>query len=164
MASEFSFDIVSEIDPQELVNALDQTRREITGRYDFKDVVVEIKQEPEQLIILAPTEFKFNAVMDILKSKLIRRNLDLRILGEAKVEPASGGTVRVILPLVAGISAENAKLVSRLIRDKLPKIKTVIQGEEVRVSSKSKDELQTVMELLRQQTEIKIPLQFTNYR
>lgn len=164
MANEFSFDIVSEIDSQELVNALDQARREIAGRYDFKDILVEIKQEPDQLTILAPTEFKFNAVMDILKSKLIRRNLDLRILGEAQIEPASGGTIRVFVPLLAGISADTAKLINRLIRDKLPKIKTVIQGEEVRVSSKSKDELQEVMELLRQQPAIKIPLQFTNYR
>lgn len=164
MASEFSFDIVSEIDRQELANALDQTRREIAGRYDFKDAPVEIKEEKDQLIISAPTEFKFKAALDIIKSKLIKRNLDLRILGEYKSEPATGGTIRVTIPLVAGIAQENAKLINKLIRDKLPKVKTAIQGEAIRVSSKSKDELQTVMAMLHSQPEIKIPLQFINYR
>ena len=164
MASEFSFDIVSEIDQQELTNALDQTRREISTRYDFKDAQVEIKQETDYLTILAPTEFKFNAAMDIIKSKLIRRNVDLRILGEAKIEPASGGTVRVTVPLVKGIAQEQAKVINKLIRDQLPKIKAAIQGEAIRVSSKSKDELQEVMDLLKNQPTITMPLQFTNYR
>ena len=164
MASEFSFDIVSEIDQQELVNALDQTRREISTRYDFKDAQVEIKQEADGLIILAPTEFKFNAAMDIIKSKLIRRNLDLRILGEAKIEPASGGTIRARVPLVEGISQDQAKLINKLIRDRLPKVKATIQGEAIRVSSKSKDELQEVMDFLKSQPTITLPLQFTNYR
>jgi len=164
MASEFSFDVVSEIDRQELANALDQTRREIAGRYDFKDAAVEIKEEKDQLVVLAPTEFKFTAAMDIIKSKLIRRNLDLRILGENKLEPASGGSVRVMIPLVAGISAEKAKLINKIIRDHFPKIKASIQGEAIRVSSKSKDDLQAVMDLLKQKPEISLPLQFTNYR
>ena len=164
MASEFSFDIVSEIDQQELVNALDQARREVATRYDFKDTSVEIKQEKDQLIILTPSEFKFKAVMDIIKSKLIRRNLDLRILGASKIEPASGGAVRATIPLVEGISQDTAKLINKIIRDQMPKIKTVIQGEAVRVSSKSKDELQAVMAYLKQQPKIALPLQFTNYR
>ncbi len=164
MASEFSFDIVSEIDQQELVNALDQARREIAIRYDFKDIYVDIKQEKGELVIVAPTEFKFNAVMDIIKSKLLRRNLDLRILGVSKTEPASGGAVRAIIPLVEGISQDTAKLINKIIRDQTPKIKTVIQGEAVRVSSKSKDELQAVMVYLKQKPEITIPVQFTNYR
>lgn len=164
MANEFSFDIVSEIDRQELTNALDQTRREISTRYDFKDAQVEIKQEADELVMLAPTEFKFNAAMDIIKSKLIRRNLDLQILGEAKIEPASGGTVRVTVPLIEGISQDQAKLINKLIRDQLPKIKSTIQGEAIRVSSKSKDELQTVMNLLKNQPTLTLPLQFTNYR
>ena len=164
MASEFSFDIVSEIDQQELANALDQARREIVARYDFKDTFVEIKQEKGQLIILAPTEFKFNAVLDIIKSKLVRRQLDLRILGENKLEPASGGTVRVTIPLKEGISNEDAKTINKIIRAALPKIKTTIQGEAVRVSSKSKDELQAVMTLLKGKSEIVFPLQFINYR
>ncbi|MFH0912402.1 MAG: YajQ family cyclic di-GMP-binding protein [Patescibacteria group bacterium] len=164
MASEFSFDVVSEIDRQELTNALDQARREITARYDFKDVVVEIKLEPNHLIISAPSEFKFNAVMDIVKSKLMRRQLDLRILGEAKIEPASGGTVRANVPLAEGIAADTAKKISKIIRDNFPKVKPTIQGEAIRVNSKSKNELQAVMTLLKHQDELVLPLQFTNYR
>ncbi|MFA5967380.1 MAG: YajQ family cyclic di-GMP-binding protein [Patescibacteria group bacterium] len=164
MATESSFDIVSEIDQQELANALDQTRREIAGRYDFKDAPVEIKEEKDQLVILAPTEFKFNAALDIIKSKLIRRQLDLRILGENKIEPASGGAVRVTIPLVAGISADRAKLINKIIRDQLPKVKATIQGDTIRVSSKSRDDLQAVMALFKDKPEVTIPLQFTNYR
>lgn len=164
MASEFSFDIVSEIDQQELVNALDQTRREIASRFDFKGLKIDIALEKEQLIILAPSEFKLTAVIDIIKSKLLRREIDLRILGEMKTEPASGGSVRATLPLVKGISQETAKLINKMIRDTLPKIKSAIQGDTLRVSSKSKDELQAVMDLLRQSEAIKIPLQFINYR
>lgn len=164
MASEFSFDIVSEIDQQELVNALDQTRREIASRFDFKGLKIDITLEKEQLIILAPSEFKLTAVIDIIKSKLLRREIDLRILGEMKTEPASGGSVRATLPLVKGISQESAKLINKMIRDALPKIKSAIQGDTLRVSSKSKDELQAVMDLLRQSEAIKIPLQFINYR
>ena len=164
MATESSFDIVSEIDQQELTNALDQTRREIAGRYDFKDATVEIKEEKDQLVLLAPTEFKFNAALDIIKSKLIRRNLDLRILGGNKIEPATGGSVRVTIPLLAGISAENAKLINKLIRESFPKAKSIIQGDAVRVSSKSRDELQAIMALLKDRPDITFPLQFTNYR
>lgn len=164
MATEFSFDIVSEIDQQELANALDQTRREIATRFDFKGLKMEINLEKDQLIILAPTDFKFNAALDIIKSKLIRRNLDLRILGENKIEPASGGSVRVTIPLVAGVTSEQTKLINKIIRDNLPKVKTVIQGDTIRASSKSRDELQAVMALLKDKPEITIPLQFTNYR
>ncbi|MEA1909963.1 MAG: YajQ family cyclic di-GMP-binding protein [Patescibacteria group bacterium] len=164
MASEFSFDIVSEIDQQELTNALDQVRREITGRYDFKGLFVEIKQEEDKLIVSVPDEYKLNAVVDILKSKLMRRNLDLKILGEIKQEPASGGTIRATIPLVEGVSQDKAKLINKIIRDELPKIKSSIQGSSIRVSSKSKDELQSIMDLLKEHSQIDIPLQFTNYR
>ena len=164
MAAEFSFDIVSEINQQELANALDQARREIATRYDFKDLTIEIKLEKDRLIVSAPSDFKLTAVVDIIKSKLIRREVDLRILGEMKMEPASGGSVRATIPLVQGISQDIAKTINKLIRDTLPKIKSVIQGDTLRVSSKNKDELQTVMNLLRQAETVKIPLQFINYR
>src|SRR4030042_4854701 len=109
MTVEFSFDIVSEIDWQELNNALDQTRKEIAARYDFKDVPVEIKVEDKQLVVLVPDEYKLRAVMDIIQSKLIRRGLGLRILGEEKRESASGGSLRSTVKLVEGIDAEYAK-------------------------------------------------------
>src|SRR5688572_19466652 len=106
MASDHSFDIVSEIDMQELTNALDQTRKEIITRYDFKGVPVEIEQKTEkdkkELIITTADEYKLKAVMDMLESKLLKRNLDLKILGKPKNEPAAGGSIRSTIPLIAG--------------------------------------------------------------
>lgn len=162
--ADFSFDIVSEIDQQELHNALDQARKEIATRYDFKDIPVEINSDQQQLTITTTDDYKFRAVMDIVKSKLIRRGLDLRILGEEKIEPAAGGKMRVIIPLVEGVAGDLAKKINKSIRDQLPKVKTTIQGVAIRVSSKSKDELQSVMHLLKNDQQITIPLQFTNYR
>lgn len=162
--ADFSFDIVSEIDQQELHNALDQARKEIATRYDFKDIPVEINSDQQQLTITTTDDYKFRAVMDIVKSKLIRRGLDLRILGEEKIEPAAGGKIRVIIPLIEGVAGDLAKKINKSIRDQLPKVKTTIQGATIRVSSKSKDELQSVMNLLKSDQQITIPLQFTNYR
>lgn len=162
--ADFSFDIVSEIDRQELANALDQVRKEITTRYDFKDIPVEIVSEPEKLIITTSDEYKFKAVMDIIKSKLIRRGLSLGILGEEKMEPATAGKLRVTINFVEGVEAEKAKQINKLIRERMPKVKATIQGEAIRVSSKSKDELQAIMALLTNHPEVRIPLQFTNYR
>lgn len=162
--ADFSFDIVSEIDRQELTNALDQVRKEIATRYDFKDVPVEIVSDKEKLTITTSDEYKFKAVMDIIKSKLIRRGLSLGILGEEKSEPAASGKLRVTINFVEGVEAEKAKQINKLIREQMPKIKATIQGEAIRVSSKSKDELQAVMSLLTNNPQINIPLQFTNYR
>jgi len=164
MAAEYSFDVVSKIDQQELANALDQARREITARYDFKDVLVDIKVADGILTVHTADEYKFTAVMDIIKSKLIHRGLDLKILGEEKREDAANATLRVTIKLVEGITGDYAKTINRLIRDKFPKIKSNIQGEELRVSSKNKDDLQAVMQLLKTDPTVKIPLQFTNYR
>jgi len=164
MASDHSFDIVSEIDGQELVNALDQTRKEIATRYDFKDVPVEIKQEEKQLVITTADEYKLKAVRDMLDSKLLRRGLNLKILGDPKNEPATMGQIRSTIPLVAGVSSDKAKVINKLIRDTYPKVKTTIQGEEIRVVSPSLDTLQAVMDLLKSADQVDIPLQFTNYR
>lgn len=164
MASDYSFDVVSKIDQQELANALDQARREIIARYDFKDILADVKVAEGALTVHTTDEYKLAAILDIIKSKLIRRGLDLKILGEQKREDASGGTLRVTIKLVEGISAEYAKTINKLIRDHFPKVKSSIQGEELRVSSKSKDELQAVMQLLKNDPSVKLPLQFTNYR
>ena len=163
MASDHSFDIVSEIDGQELVNALDQTRKEIAVRYDFKDTPVEIKQEATQLVITTTDEYKLKAVRDVLDSKLLRRGLNLKILGEPKNEPATQGQIRSTIPLVAGISADKAKQINKLIRDTYPKVKTMIQGETIRVTNPSIDTLQAVMDLLNQAS-LDLPVQFINYR
>jgi len=159
-----SFDIVSEINHQELNNALDQTRKELSTRYDFKGIIAEIKLDDNQLTITVPDEYKFKALMEIIHSKMIRRGLDLNILGEQKTEPASGGSIRTVIKLIEGIDQESAKKINKLIREQLPKIKTVIQGDTIRVSSKSRDELQSVMQLLKANSGLNLPLQFINYR
>lgn len=163
MPNDHSFDIVSEIDDQELVNALDQTRKEIAVRYDFKNVPVEIKQEAAQLIIMTADEYKLKAVRDVLDTKLLRRGLTLKILGEPKNEPATQGQIRSTIPLISGVSAEHAKQINKLIRDTFPKVKTAIQGETIRVTNPSLDTLQKVIDLLRN-SNLDIPLQFINYR
>jgi len=164
MASESSFDIVSEIDRQELSNALDQVRREVAQRYDFKGLTIEIKEEADKLIIAVPDEYKYTALLEVIKTKLMRRDVSLKILGDEHKEPASGGTLRVTIKLVEGVEGEMAKLINKLIRDAFPKIKSTIQGPTIRVSSKSRDELQAVMKLLEANPQITVPLQFTNYR
>ncbi|MFA5010164.1 MAG: YajQ family cyclic di-GMP-binding protein [Patescibacteria group bacterium] len=161
--ADHSFDIVSEIDNQELVNALDQTRKELAVRYDFKDTPVEIKHEASQLIITTADEYKLKAVRDILDGKLLRRGLSLKILGESKNEPATLGQIRSTIPLVAGVSSEKAKVINKLVRDSYPKVKTTIQGDTIRVVSPSLDTLQAVMDLLKNAA-LDLPLQFTNYR
>jgi len=133
-------------------------------RYDFRGISTEIKHEGDKLVILTADEYKLKAVRDILESKLMRRGLDLKILGEPKNEPASGGQIRSTVPLVSGISSDKTKLVNKLIREQFPKAKTVVQGDEMRVQSKSIDELQAIMQLLKNSPQIDIPLQFTNYR
>lgn len=162
--ADHSFDIVSEIDMMELTNALDQTRKELAVRYDFKDVPVEIKQEEKKLVITTADEYKLKAVRDILESKLLKRNLDLKILGETKNEAATMGQVRSTITLVAGISSEKAKPINKLIRDAFPKAKPQIQGETIRVVSGSIDDLQAIMTLLKNSPAVDIPLQFENYR
>lgn len=168
MASDYSFDIVSQINQQELANALDQVRREVSTRYDFKDVLVDIKVAEGALTIHTAGEYKFKAVLEIIKSKLIRRGLDLKILGEESAswrrEATTGGTLRVTIKLAEGISPDYAKTINKLIRDAHPKIRITIQGDAIRVSGESKDELQAVMQLLKTNPTVKIPLQFTNYR
>lgn len=162
--ADFSFDIVSEINWQELNNALDQVRREIATRYDFKGIEVEIKIDDGQLVITAPDRYKFKALMEIIKSKLISRGLNLKILGEEKIEKASGGNIRVIIKLIEGITQDQIKRINKMIREQMPRIKTTVQGMAIRVSSRSKNELQEIIQLLGNNPAINIPLQFVNYR
>lgn len=166
MASDFSFDITCDYDHQEMVNAIDQTRREIENRYDFKGVPVEINHNDKagELIIQTDSDYKLTALVDILESKMVKRDLSLKILDKsAPLEAASGGTVRQKIVLRSGLNSDDAKSISKLIRDNFPKSKPIIQGEEIRVSSKSKDELQEIMQLLRS-ADLQMPLQFGNYR
>ena len=163
MAGDVSFDVVSDFDEQELRNALDQVRREVGQRYDFKGVTVDLTQAKDEIVLVTDDEYRAAAIKDLVESKAIRRNLSLKILDWGKVEPAGGNKVRQEIKLRRGLTDEIAKRLTKLIRDEFPKVKSQIQGDAVRVSGKSKDELQKVITRLRELDE-PVPLQFQNYR
>ena len=163
MAGEASFDVVSDFDEQELRNALDQVRREIIQRYDFKGAHVELAQEKARLVLVTDSEMHAKAVRDLIETKAVRRNLSLKIFDWGKVEPAGGNKVRQEIELRRGLSDELARKIVKLIRDEFPKVQPRVQGDAVRVAGKSKDELQRVITRLRELDEA-VPLQFENYR
>ena len=158
-----SFDLVSDFDQQELVNALDQVRREVATRYDFKGARISLELGKAEITLQADDEYRAGAVKDLLQTKAVRRNLSLKIFDWGKLEPAAGGTVRQQIGLKRGLTSEQAKELSRMIRETFPKVKPSIQGDAVRVSGKSKDELQAVISHLRA-LDYPIALQFENYR
>jgi cyclic-di-GMP-binding protein len=163
MAGDISFDVVSDFDEQELRNALDQVRREVQQRYDFKGVTVDLTQAKDELTLLTDDEHRAAAVKDLIESKAIRRSLSLKIFDWGKVEPAGGNKVRQTIKLRRGLTEDVAKRISKMIRDEFPKSKSQIQGDTVRVSGKSRDELQRIITRLRELDE-PVPLQFQNYR
>jgi cyclic-di-GMP-binding protein len=163
MASTFSFDVVSDFDRQELVNALDQTNREIISRYDLKDTQTTVELAEDKITIHTASEMTLDAVHDMLQSKAIKRNLSLKIFDYGKIEASSGNRIRQEVTLKKGISQEIAKQISKLIRDEFKKVQPSIQGDVVRVTAKDKDELQGVMQRLKQE-DLPVALQFTNYR
>jgi cyclic-di-GMP-binding protein len=163
MAGESSFDVVSDFDQQELVNALDQVRREIATRYDFKGSRSTLELGKAEITLSADDEFRAKAVRDLVESKAVRRGLSLKVFDWGRLEPASGGTVRQQIALKRGLTSEQAKELAKLIRDRYPKVKPVIQGDAVRVTGKSKDELQAVIGHLRG-LDYPVALQFINYR
>ena len=162
-ASDFSFDVVSDFDRQEVVNAVDQALRELKTRYDLKDTNSSIDLDKDKVTFQAPSDFVLKTVRELLEGKLIRRNLSIKILDYGQIEQASGNTVRQVAKLKRGIDQDLAKQITKLIRDKAPKVKSQIQGEAVRVTGKSKDDLQGVIKLLKDQ-DYPVDLQFTNYR
>jgi uncharacterized protein YajQ (UPF0234 family) len=165
MAGEVSFDVVSDFDQQELVNALDQARREIGTRYDFKGARAELELAKAEVILRADSEGRARAMRDLLESKAIRRGLSLKIFDWGEIEEAGGNTVRQRVGLRRGLPEDLAKKITKLIRDDFPKVKSQIQGDAIRVSSKSKDDLQRVIGRLREESEgYPVPLQFQNYR
>ena len=163
MAGDVSFDVVSDFDKQELRNALDQVRREVSQRYDFKGVTVDLTQNKTDLLLVTDDDYRAAAVKDLIESKAIRRDLSLKIFDWGKVEPSGGNKVRQEIKLRRGLTDDVAKRITKLIRDEFPKVKSQIQGDAVRVSGKSKDELQKVITRLRELDE-PVPLQFQNYR
>jgi uncharacterized protein YajQ (UPF0234 family) len=162
MAQEFSFDVVSDFDHQELVNAVDQARREIGTRYDFKNLTATIELEKEQLTLLSEGDMQLRAMLDVLKTKFHKRSLDLKILDPQKPEDAAKGNLRQVIKLRRGINDELAKRLQKQIRGH-PKVQVRIQGDQLRVTGKDKDALQGVIASLRG-ADLDVPLQFTNYR
>jgi cyclic-di-GMP-binding protein len=163
MAGDCSFDIVSQFDEQELVNAIDQARREVQTRYDLKDTKTDIAQAKDSITITTDSELSLKSVRDILESKAVRRKLSLKIFKPGKEESAAGSRVRQVIELQQGITQEQAKELSKIIREAYPKVRTQIQGDTVRVMAKSRDDLQAVIALLKQR-DYPIPLEFINYR
>lgn len=160
-----SFDIVSKVDIAEAVNAIDQAMREIKQRYDFRGSVskIELNQNENKITLTSEDEFKLKSVIDVLQGKLIKRGISLKALVYGKVENASGGTVRQEVSLQQGIPQDKAKEIVKFIKDKKMKVQAQIQSDQVRVSAKKKDDLQTVIAELKEK-DFGIPLQFANYR
>ncbi|HEY9860628.1 MAG TPA: YajQ family cyclic di-GMP-binding protein [Candidatus Obscuribacterales bacterium] len=163
MAGTSSFDVVSDFDRQELVNAIDQTIREIKSRFDLKDTKTTVELGEDVITINTDSEFTLDAVHTLLQTKSAKRNLSLKIFDYGKVESASGNRVRQEIKLKKGISKEIAKQISLLIRDEFKKVQASIQGDAVRVSAKDKDDLQAVIQRLKQE-DLPVALQFNNYR
>jgi uncharacterized protein YajQ (UPF0234 family) len=163
MAQDYSFDVVSQFDRQELVNAVNQAQREIATRYDFKDTGATIELGEKEINLHGPSDFKMKAMLDVLQSKLVKRQLSLKILKPGPIEPAAKGTVRQKIELQEGIADELAREMVKQIKQVSPKVQPRIQGDAIRVSSREKDLLQQVIQALKA-SEGPVPLQFINYR
>ena len=163
MASESSFDVVSRVDSQELDNALNQTRKEIENRFDFKNSKTSIEFDGKAITLVSDDELKMRNVVDVLKSKAVRRGLDVKAFDFGAVEPAAGGTVRQVAKIRSGIPKEQGQTLLAEIKGLKLKVNAQYQDDHVRVSVKSKDDLQKVIAALRS-LEFELPLQFVNYR
>ena len=165
MAENFSFDVVSDFDRQELVNALDQVKREVSQRYDLKGTDTSLVLEKENILITTNSELTLNSVIDIIRQKAIKRKLSLKIFDYKNIEVVSGNKVKQIISLKRGLNQEIAKKISKKIRDEFKKVNVSINGETLRITSKSKNDLQLTIKLLNNLEEkYKIPLQANNYR
>jgi uncharacterized protein YajQ (UPF0234 family) len=159
-----SFDVVSEVDMQEVRNAVDQAAREVATRFDFKDTGSSIELAGSELHLASATEDRLRAVVQVLEEKLVKRQVSLKALDRGKVEEAAKGTVRQTIKLQAGISSDNARKINKTIKDKAPKgVQSQTQGDQVRVTGKKRDDLQAVIQALKAE-DFGIPLQFTNFR
>ncbi len=164
MADNYSFDVTSKVDAQEVKNAVDQAIKEVRQRYDLKDTKSEINLEDESSVILtSDDEYKLAAVSDILQSKLVKRGVSLKALVHEKIEKALGGHARQKITIQQGIATEKAKEIAKAIRDSKLKVQTQIQGDQVRVLGKDKDALQSAIQFIKS-TDFGIDLQFINYR
>jgi cyclic-di-GMP-binding protein len=160
---QFSFDIVSEVDLQEVRNAVDQAGREIAQRFDFKNTDTRLALADEKIEMHSSTEDRLKAAWQVLQEKAVKRSISLKALHPGEVEPAAKGAVRQTVSVVTGLSDDKAKEISKFAKQSVPKVQTQIQGEQVRVLGKSKDELQAVIRAVKEH-DFGVALQFTNYR
>ena len=163
MASEFSFDVVSRIDEQELDNALNQARKEIEGRFDFKNSKTSIESDGKKITVISDDELKMRNVLDIIQSKAVKRGVDIKAFEIGTLEPAAQSTVRQVITLKTGIAKDKSKQLTEKIKSLKLKVNTQVQDEQIRVSSKSKDDLQHVCKCCASM-DFELPLQFINYR
>lgn len=163
MAGESSFDVVSRIDEQELENALNQARKEIAGRFDFKNSKTSIENTPSEITIVSDDELKVKNVVDIIQGRAVKRGISIKAFDYGKIEPAAQGTVRQKITLRTGIPKDKSKPLIDAIKASKLKVNAQYQDEQIRVSGKSKDDLQKVIVLL-QKMDYELPLQFVNYR
>jgi len=163
LAKDASFDIVSQVNFQEVTNALMQAEKEIEQRFDFKNSKSSLKLEEEKIILVSDDEFKLRNVVDILESKLVKRQVSLRALEYGKIQPAAGDTVRQEVKLINGLAQDKAKQIMKVLRDSKIKVTSSIQGDQIRVAGKNKDDLQAVIAFLKNE-DFGIDLQFINYR
>jgi len=158
-----SFDVVSKVDLQEVDNALNQTRKEVAQRYDLKDAKTEIGWDQKELIITSVDDFKVKAVVDVLQSKLVRRNVPIKNLDYGKVEPAAGGRARQVIKVLQGIDSEKAREITKMVKSSGVKVQAQILEDQVRVNGKKRDDLQEMIQALRA-ADFGIALQFVNFR
>jgi uncharacterized protein YajQ (UPF0234 family) len=165
MASQHSFDIVSNIDMQEVDNAFHQTQKEMQTRYDFKGAKssIELKQKERQIVIHADDDFKRKAIIDILQSKLIKRGVSIKALQYGEVDDASGGTQRQTITLQSGIDKDNARMIVKMIKDTKRKVQAAIQDDQVRVTAGKIDDLQAIIQMIRE-ADLAFDVQYVNYR
>jgi uncharacterized protein YajQ (UPF0234 family) len=161
--ADFSFDVVSKVDPQELDNALNQTRKEIAGRFDFKNSITTIEEKAGTITIVSDDELKLKNVLDMLATKATKRGISLKAFDYGKVEPAAGQSVRQVITVRSGIPKDKSKPLLEAIKAAKLKVQAQYQDEQVRISGKSKDDLQKAQQLLRG-LDYELPLQFVNYR
>ncbi len=165
MADEHSFDIVSRVDLQEALNAVQQAMKEISQRFDFKDSksAIELNKDKNEILIVSDDEYKLKSVVDILQGKLVKRKVSLKSLIYGKIEPALSGTVKQVITLQQGISTEKAKEIVKIIKDTKLKVQAEIQKDQVRVRAKKIDDLQSIIGLLKEK-DLGIHMEFANYR
>ena len=165
MPQDFSFDVVSKVDLQEVSNAVQQASKEIATRFDFRGSAsrIELREKELELVLTSDDDHKIKSVIDILETKLVRRGVAVKALDFGRIEPAAGGTVRQVAKIQQGIPSEKAKEIVKAIKDRKLKVQASIQSDQVRVSGRAKDDLQTAIALLKER-DFGLPLQFTNYR